>query len=1581
MKKGMQKAISLFLAGLMTFTAAGSIVSAQGNSESWVIYGDSGENTITIRNQIQAQGGPLEFSADPNQHIQRDYAQTLTVQVHNPSVYLAEYYLCCENPYEDLYMNFVENGSESSKAVIRPGETHTVDLSVFAQNARGTDYTITIYAVVDGQEAASFELPFTCQPAEGGISIQQTGEPDPATLATEYTVTNTGSSNITDLTLLLDGEDAGYITMNPLVENYEIAPGESVSVTLTPDLLAMEQNGLETLTAALTAEGGIASVQTQSLTRSLSTGAGVSFDLANREVNTISALRLQLYQEGNPFYQLELEEDSYAVYSDASGETVDLLQLSRQYPEGEELTTAQAQELMDALVDPQTGQLDFTVQCTASNAPNGEEIQLANRLFTQPADEGMAIGEIQVEWMEDTGTVSFSTCVSAEDYVTFINDLISQAEASVGGFSARTRSSVRSIDLDSLNYNIEVCYDIDITASEQLLSYLGTMDGYRNLGVAMDKIGAISTAGNVIETGMDLYKGYQVLSHPQATPLQKTAYAGLLIIKNLNTYGGVQAFGAVFGSIFGGPAGTCAGIILGSAASVYFGEYVEQLMEAYEKDIMDFSETESLDWPGFYTLLQGLSAKGHQCTNAGMTITRFSLPSRSTGEEGLSGSLEVGSMVMSNRLYSSRSPYFYETGYEGEQTNKVSQKVNSTYSINGETIGLEAENSLAQIAITNLDQGIPYLQEGNNTIIRDYDTDPGAYYINTDSRITMLTSDNWEIGYLNEDLDSLQDVRLLPDLAVYPENIVVNNTYVQGEMSTAGVYVYNLGAAPGWAKVTVQHGDQLLYQNQCLYLDAFSQKYLEFEVEGSQDWQLTVTLENLTDGVEESDLTNNTATAARTATLRVRQEPMLQSVESELNLNQHRTYLVLDVADYADLVEISATVNGETFTSQDGTLSVSERPEGVLQCHALLDGYLAGDYPVEITISYYATVDGQRTLLTKTETRTLSMEVVYNTIQVVVDKTGINRIDDYMVYTLSEEGQWELSDDLDLGLYSYNSTTWTYALQYDNSLEYTTPLHDFLVVFSYEKGLLAAWADELDGQTLSSVNGTSYPITLTENEELSFGYLYTLGGYDLPERVRIKSGTGNTVTVLAPPEIQEAVVQFYATLDVDGSYPNRYVTMTLSPETAKKLALADYYDYYSYQIGTVNNSTYRPRAGITYRLEGDTSDRYCSSYSDDYGSYYNGDTGIYKFFFVHDAGELVQGELGLCLGYGGTYSYFNTYLETDLMNYQPEMVLNRSDQCAQVNFRTSSGGYVNGDITFVKHNIEYLFRSNPIYLPVGSYDITFEDYGITQTVEIEDETTLTIQLQESAATASLLRSSPNAVTGLEMTWSSLFDQGRIQFFENGIWSEQTVISSGDTVEASADLEALRLTLSGTDGQAVLEGQPSLTQGTITNLDLSGSFYGRVVSQTETAASGESIVLHLSGLVNAQGFEFMEYTAFTDGGALMGTVTLTGETGTWEVDVTTDGWNGGIEIQLPTDLPDGEYTYSIALGVGAVPDTVTLEYDIDQDGDVNVLDVMSLARYVASSGAYVPEWDFSGDGSALNVLDVMSLAQYVVNQGN
>ena len=85
MKKGIRKGLSLLMACVMTVTITGGVVSAEGQSRRFSVYGDSGENTITVQSQIQQTGGPLEFSASLGQQIQRDYDQTLTVEVHNPS--------------------------------------------------------------------------------------------------------------------------------------------------------------------------------------------------------------------------------------------------------------------------------------------------------------------------------------------------------------------------------------------------------------------------------------------------------------------------------------------------------------------------------------------------------------------------------------------------------------------------------------------------------------------------------------------------------------------------------------------------------------------------------------------------------------------------------------------------------------------------------------------------------------------------------------------------------------------------------------------------------------------------------------------------------------------------------------------------------------------------------------------------------------------------------------------------------------------------------------------------------------------------------------------------------------------------------------------------------------------------------------------------------------------------------------------------------------------------------------------------------------------------------------------------------
>lgn len=1548
MKKGIRKGLSLLMACVMTVTITGGVVSAEGQSRRFSVYGDSGENTITVQSQIQQTGGPLEFSASLGQQIQRDYDQTLTVEVHNPSDYLAEYYLLCENPYQDLYMNFVQNGSEEEKAVILPGETQTVELSIFAQNAQGTDYTITILPVVDGQETASFDLSFTCQAAQGVVEILQTGEPDEDTLAVEYTVSNVGDGLITDLSLSLTGDGMDYIQMNPILENCSLAPGEEQTVTLTPDLTKMKQDGLDSVTVTLTPSGGLA----QSQVRTASSSAQATFSLEGRQVETIPAARLMLYQQDNPYYDLELHSDSYQLISTQDGTETDLLSLLADSGEGGSFTAQQAEQLVNEVLDPATGYLDLTTRVSGDYQSGTEQVNFYANISASAAPEGAQPGQISTQVDPLSGAVTTVIYMTGEEYQALAEEIAAEMEAAMGYAPEVSTFAAGYLPEPVTQVVVNTTVDYTVEGAKWVAQDLEL----QKLSSALHVYEQLNMLNNSVQTGVDIYNNMNVWSNPNATTLQKVQHTGLVILQNLNRHGTVAAYTAL-----GGVAGTLVGIPLSHMIDVVLDDMLRDL----EAEIPGFQAVDDFPWGDLFDYCADFFFQGSQCTNAGRTVSNFTLPASQTG----SGEEESypTQMVSSSRM-SYGGVYNGYSGNEAEFSNRYGQKVNTDYKLNGETVLQSQEQPLSQVSFADLSEGVENLRPGSNTLERDYDTNAGHFRVTADTQIHTISSGAGEIGYLDS-LDSAQEVRRLPDFAVYPENIVVEQSYIRGETGIAGVYVNNMGSVGGWVKVTVRNGTETVYQNDCLYLEAFSSSYLEFPILPSEEMTLSVELENVSVDLPESDSSNNTATAQRTSSLRDRVEPVLQSVETDLNLNRHRTYLVLRVTDYTDVVDVSATVNGELLSFQEGTLSLSEQPDGTLRCYAPLNDYQAGDYPVEITISYYATVDGQRTLLTKTESADLSMEVVYNTLEIAVDRTSINRIDEYHVYTLNDEGQWEIVEDMPLQLSSYNSSSWTYTLQYDNSLEYTTPLHDYLVLFSYEKGVLAAWADELEGQTLSVANGVTYTVSLEENEELTFGYLDALGCYDLPEPVQVKSASGAAVTVLAPPELIQAEVRFYATLDVNGNNPQRFVTMNLSPENGTQLVLSDFYDYYSYQIGTVNNSTYRPRAGITYRLAGEEAERYCSSYSDDFGYYYSRDTGIYQFFFVHEQGEIVQGELGLALGYGSTTAYFNTYLKADLTDYQPEMELNRSSQCAQVTFFTSSGSLADGDITFTRHNIQYLFRTNPIYLPVGSYNISFADYGITQSVEVETTDPITIQIQQPQAQTALLCTAANSGDGLTLSWPTLFEQGSLQWEQEGELSQPVSVLPGETVEVPSGAQSLQLTLTGAAGRAVFQAQA----GSGGTLAVSDSFSGSLTAQSSVLAAGQQVGFSLSDLTDENGVSLLEYTAESQDGVFSGTITLQGENGAWEIPVTCNDLSQGVEATLPQDIPDGEYTYSITLQ-SAAP---SFDYDVNGDTAVDVLDVMSLAQYVVAQSPFVSRWDYYADWE-LNVLDVMQLAQYAVN---
>ena len=311
---------SLLLCVVMLFTMLPTAVfAAEDDGESIVINaaGQDGD-TIVVGSQDEgggeAQGDTLALSSHVEQAIARDYDQIIEVEVTNLSSQPVQYYLECENNYEDIYMNFVKSGSVDAPLTIQANETQTVELSVFAQNARRTNYQIRIFGKVTGGETVEMPLSFSCAAVDGTVEFRK-GSVDENTLATEYTVTNAGDTEISDLTLSISGEAADYVRINPSVENYALGVGQSVKVKLVPDLFKMKEMKVSVIAGNLIAEGG---------------GVGsteISFDTQGKEITATTIGELAMMQDDNPYHGIEADLDTM---DGGIGETA-ISELAEQY--------------------------------------------------------------------------------------------------------------------------------------------------------------------------------------------------------------------------------------------------------------------------------------------------------------------------------------------------------------------------------------------------------------------------------------------------------------------------------------------------------------------------------------------------------------------------------------------------------------------------------------------------------------------------------------------------------------------------------------------------------------------------------------------------------------------------------------------------------------------------------------------------------------------------------------------------------------------------------------------------------------------------------------------------------------------------------------------------------------------------------------------------------------------------------------------------------------------------------------------------------------------------------------------------
>lgn len=269
------------------------------------------QDTITVQKQTKE---PEEFEekdgllTTENVHFTIDRAeqQSCMIQVTNTSKQVQQFYLQAANSYEDVSLAVIENGSKSSPAIINPGETLEVKLAVYAQDAVSGQYSVPVTAYLFRDEAyvTDFKKSITleCALPELNLTWKRISE-DRNTLRQKYQVTNNGST-VADLTIGASESLAAYLSFSPAVSHQQLKQGESLELTVWPDLAKMKADGKRSLNGYLAAESGGKTSQCAAL-----------FDTKGQEISLIEMGQLALTQAKHPFSKYEIVGGSVSPQS------------------------------------------------------------------------------------------------------------------------------------------------------------------------------------------------------------------------------------------------------------------------------------------------------------------------------------------------------------------------------------------------------------------------------------------------------------------------------------------------------------------------------------------------------------------------------------------------------------------------------------------------------------------------------------------------------------------------------------------------------------------------------------------------------------------------------------------------------------------------------------------------------------------------------------------------------------------------------------------------------------------------------------------------------------------------------------------------------------------------------------------------------------------------------------------------------------------------------------------------------------------------------------------------------------------
>lgn len=1493
---------SLLLCVVMLFTMLPTAVfAAEDDGESIVINaaGQDGD-TIVVGSQDEgggeAQGDTLALSSHVEQAIARDYDQIIEVEVTNLSSQPVQYYLECENNYEDIYMNFVKSGSVDAPLTIQANETQTVELSVFAQNARRTNYQIRIFGKVTGGETVEMPLSFSCAAVDGTVEFRK-GSVDENTLATEYTVTNAGDTEISDLTLSISGEAADYVRINPSVENYALGVGQSVKVKLVPDLFKMKEMKVSVIAGNLIAEGG---------------GVGsteISFDTQGKEITATTIGELAMMQDDNPYHGIEADLDTM---DGGIGETA-ISELAEQYlKDGTGVDTA---EEVDAVYDQlfdESGMFQISLESdfvyeTEADVQETVPVELEIHAAVATQSETNKSAEGSYSYDENTGELTYTSVMYMtraeydEMIASFKRSVEQEFDIPSENESVALFSSVRSSDPDE-----EIAVEFSMKMLEEATEGTAFEYGFKFM--------------DAIDTGVDAGKTISVLANPNYTDGEKVTYTALNGAKIYMRYWGGKALTGALTASLDGP-----GLIIGLFGNALIDYGLDKLTEAYEENVLGFGGAIYYD------------IYGRQCTNAGRVTSNFYLPDTDTSNVGI---YETG------RMYDG-TPYGGNAGYADEQfggdTYIHDRPVNYDYILNGHNVGNTQNNGLTSVSIVDLSDGAEYLKPGNNTIVRDYDTNAGHYSVVADTEITVLYPSDTPISYIGSP-DTMEEVRLLPDFAVYWENILPAQTAIIGEENTVSVNLYNRGSMGGWADVTVTAGEETVYTQENLYLAAFSGETVSFEwTPATESTELTVILENKCVGVEERKADNNTAT--RTITARNRQVPQFGTIAPSEAVQNAVLYITADLTNTADLVSVSFDVNETSYSGDAVTLA--ETAAGA-QATAKIRGLEPGAYTVTATAVYRT--DAKTTGMLASSNHTMTVKAP-DSVTFTVDAT----VSAPEFTVLRKSGSRFYSVDAGVTEDAGGST---YTLV--KTADMANRAENYYLLTTCDGGvILTPIADLSSGTSLTLTDGKTVSIQGNAGEtEVSGVYLYGIGGSDLSIRPRVTLSEDDRLIVQGADSVE---MQISFTVDGMGSSAN--VEQGLNSQVST-INLGDFYRLYRFHcpdtteyISYIDAQVYVETAQMVSILYGDTeydeNNKQVSLLID----------GSYNLERLEDAVSVTA-----------YLPVEDTLYAADLTQYSGTVTLSRTGY-GQITYTCSAGTPDIGE-TMLKvgnyYNTFYLYGA-PLYLPAGtyaiavSYELNGKQLFHTETVTVTGGQTANVALPgtEESATAALTVNWPQ--------W--LADQGNMSYqveAEDSYWYRNVNLERGEPVNMPAGTFDLNTYLykraqngSGTAYSLNVEHQVTLEENQAVTLEIGSTFKGTVeANSSATVYPGATIYLEFADLKDSDGNELYSYRTSKAEQALRGTVTLVSTDDPaqrYEIEASTTSFYGSLSFELPKAVAPGTYTYAVTLSNGEAPEQPETEHSIvasaepggsiDPSGSVRVLEGGSQSFTIRPDNGY------------------------------